>query len=71
MKCPNCNSENIEETGKFDLTLVESTECRHDFQCNNCEALFQIIYAPIRTSIIELPSTNASIDDDMLELLGF
>lgn len=52
MNCPQCNSENVEESGKFDLTVIDRNEARHDFECNDCECLFQIIYAPINAIIV-------------------
>jgi len=45
--CPFCGSRNIEETDRFDMTYVEPDECGHDFACDDCEGLFQILYAPI------------------------
>ena len=53
MECPACKSSNIDQTGKFDLTLVEPSEARHDFECVDCGCLFQIIYHPINTVIVE------------------
>lgn len=53
MKCPVCNSDNVYESGKFDLTLIDPQEARHDFECGDCEALFQIIYHPVATKLIE------------------
>lgn len=53
MKCPKCQSENIDQTGKFDLTSIYATEARHDFECFDCECLFQIIYHPIMAVIVE------------------
>lgn len=50
--CPICNSTNIEETGKFDLTSIDADWCTHDFECNDCEALFTITYAANHTSLI-------------------
>ena len=52
MNCPKCGNERIEETGKFDLTLVDRAEARHDFECRNCGCLFQIIYKPARAMIV-------------------
>jgi hypothetical protein len=45
--CPFCGSKNIEETDRFDMTYIEPEECGHDFACDDCEGLFQILYAPI------------------------
>lgn len=44
MKCPRCKSDDIEETGKFDLTEINPDNCRHDFECQECGQLFQIWY---------------------------
>jgi hypothetical protein len=52
MSCPKCHSEHIEQTGKFDLTVVDADECRHDFECLDCGTLFQIVYHPARTIIV-------------------
>jgi transcription elongation factor Elf1 len=52
MNCPNCNGVSVEETGLFDLTLVDRTEARHDFQCNDCGCLFQIVYTPDRAVVV-------------------
>jgi len=52
MDCPHCNSVTIEETGLFDLTLIDRTEARHDFQCNDCGCLFQIVYQPVCTLFV-------------------
>jgi len=53
MNCPKCHSNSLEETGEFDLTVVDPNEARHDFKCQECGCLFQIIYNPISTMIIE------------------
>jgi transcription elongation factor Elf1 len=58
MNCPHCESSDTEQTGKFDLTVVDARECRHDFECCDCGALFQIIYAPVRTIVIERPEVE-------------
>ena len=52
MYCPQCKSDDIEETGEVDLTLVEPNECRHDFVCCACGCLFQIHYQPIQAVVI-------------------
>jgi transcription elongation factor Elf1 len=52
MKCPHCNGISVYETGVFDLTIIDRTEARHDFQCNDCGCLFQIVYTPARTIVI-------------------
>ena len=52
MPCPHCASNDVVETSKFDLTLVSVDEARHDFECEDCGCLFQIIYHPIETRII-------------------
>lgn len=52
-KCPTCHSSDIQESAKFDLTLVEAEECRHDFECNKCETLFQIVYKPMIVLLVE------------------
>lgn len=53
MNCPRCNSENVDQTGKFDLTVIDARECRHDFECADCECLFQIVYRPISTIVVK------------------
>jgi hypothetical protein len=53
MNCPQCHSENIEQSVKFDLTLIDREECQHDFECNDCGCLFNIVYAPIATKIVQ------------------
>lgn len=58
MCCPNCNSEDIDTTNKFDLAITSPDECRQDFECNDCEALFQIIYHAVRTMMVELPEVD-------------
>ena len=58
MNCPNCNSDNVDQTGKFDLTEVNASECRHDFECFDCECLFQIVYRPIVARVIETAEAN-------------
>ena len=55
MPCPKCNSNDIVETNKFDLTNIDPEECSHDFECENCGCLFQIIYHAIETRIVEQP----------------
>ena len=52
MDCPKCDSDNIEITDEFDQTNIDKDECCHDFRCNDCGCLFQIVYAPISTQII-------------------
>lgn len=63
MNCPYCEGVNVEETGKFDLTLVDRTEARHDFQCNDCGTLFQIVYQPVCTLFV------GNIEDKEFDLL--
>lgn len=58
MKCPHCDSESVETTGKFDLTVIEATEAIHDFECSDCGCLFQIIYHPIETRIFKKPEAE-------------
>lgn len=53
--CPHCGSMNVTETDKFDATDVDKDECVHDFECDDCECLFTVTYAPIGTSIHSLP----------------
>lgn len=53
MNCPQCDSEVVETTTKFDLQVIERTEARIDFECHDCGCLFQIIYHPIETHVIE------------------
>lgn len=52
MNCPQCNSENIATTNKFDLQSIEATEARIDFECFDCGCLFQLIYHPVEASIV-------------------
>lgn len=52
-KCPQCKGRNITQTQRFDLTLVDVEEARHDFECLNCECLFQIIYHPVEVVLHE------------------
>lgn len=56
MNCPQCNSDNVSETNKFDLTYISNTECCHDFECHDCECFFQIEFHPVRSIIIEKES---------------
>ena len=44
--CPFCGSKHIGETDRFDMTYIEPAECGHDFECDDCGGLFQILYAP-------------------------
>ena len=53
MNCPSCNSSNVENTAKFDLQTIDNTVCHIDFECCDCECLFQIEFHPVRTQIIE------------------
>lgn len=55
MKCPNCDSSELQTTDKFDGQWIDADECCLDFQCDNCECLFQIEYHATATKIIELP----------------
>lgn len=59
MGCPKCNSNDIVETGMFDLTVVSPEEARHDFECENCGCLFQIIYHPVSTLVVEEPEEES------------
>lgn len=51
MKCPQCDSDSVQTTCQFDGTVIEPTECIHDFECSDCGCLFQIVYTPIETRI--------------------
>jgi len=55
MTCPHCSSENIDQTDKIDLTVIDPAECQHDFECSDCGCLFTIVYHAIAANIIELP----------------
>ena len=55
MDCPNCNSSDVDQTDKFDNTVISSVEVQHDFECGDCGCLFNIVYHPISTAIIEEP----------------
>lgn len=50
--CPKCDSEELEQTDEFDLTMVDKDECHHDFVCTDCGCLFSIVFAPIDTKIV-------------------
>lgn len=52
-ECPQCASHDIDQTIKFDLTMIDADECQHDFECYECGCLFQILFAPIDTRVIE------------------
>ena len=52
MNCPSCDSTSVDQTGAFDLTVVDNTEARHDFECADCGCLFQIVFSPISTLVI-------------------
>jgi hypothetical protein len=54
MKCPACGSEDITQSGKFDLTNIDADECTHDFECLNpdCETWFVITYSAINAEIV-------------------
>lgn len=52
MTCPKCGGDDIEQTGEFDLTVIAADECQHDFVCNQCGCLFNIVYAPISTIVV-------------------
>jgi hypothetical protein len=52
MNCPNCSSDNVDQTDKFDLTIIDHEECQHDFECFDCGCLFNIVFAPIATKIV-------------------
>lgn len=53
MNCPQCDSSEVEETSKFDLTNISNTVCIHDFECYSCNCLFTIEFHPVCTMIIE------------------
>lgn len=53
MNCPQCDSDNVEETDKFDLTVIYNNVCHHDFECFDCKCLFQIEFHPVQATIIE------------------
>lgn len=52
MDCPKCDSDNVNETNEFDLTVIYPEECQHDFKCGECGCLFVILYAPISANVI-------------------
>ena len=52
MPCPACNSNDIVQSGKFDLTLISTEEARHDFECEGCGCRFQIVYHPVSTIVV-------------------
>lgn len=56
--CPNCGSDDIQTTDKFDGTVMEPSEAILDFECSECECLFQIIDAPIDTRVVSLDDDN-------------
>lgn len=49
------NSENVNQTGKFDLTYIGKDECQHDFECDDCGCLFTITFALIMANVVEQP----------------
>jgi len=53
MRCPNCNSDEVDQTSKFDLTDIDNQQCIHDFECFSCGCLFTITYHAVETNIIE------------------
>ncbi len=74
VECPQCGSKEMHETGKFDLTVIEKTECRHDFECDHCGCLFSIVYAPIEAVLVErgdaLHCEDGAVLDGAGEILG-
>lgn len=61
--CPYCGSERASETGRFDSTLVDPHECRHDFECDACEGLFSVTYTPVSAERVEDPPVyEAALD---------
>lgn len=52
--CPRCNSEDIDQTAKFDLTSIFPDECVHDFECFECGSLFTVTYRAIQQSLVEV-----------------
>lgn len=52
MNCPSCKSADVDQTGEFDLTVIDRTEARHDFECRGCGCMFQIIYSPTDTVVV-------------------
>lgn len=60
--CPHCGSDEIQTTDKFDGTVIEPEECIHDFECDDCCCLFQIVYSPDETRIVTEPKEDN--DDD-------
>jgi len=53
MKCPSCNSDEVDQTTKFDLVDIDNEQCTHEFECMDCGCLFTITYQAIDTTIIE------------------
>ena len=58
MRCPQCDSEEIDQTSRFDQTVINEEECWHDFECFNCGCLFRIGYAAHWTQIVEKGEEN-------------
>ena len=63
MKCPNCGSDNIDQTDKIDLTMIDPKECHHDFECYDCECVFLIVYTAIRASVVEMPNLSFLLEN--------
>ncbi len=53
-ECPWCGSDNLHQSGKFDLTVIYSEECVHDFECHDCDGYCTITYSPIFTRKVSL-----------------
>lgn len=45
--CSNCGSDNLVETSKVDMTIINKNNCRHDFECVECGTIVIIEFAPI------------------------
>ena len=48
MNCTSCNSD-LEQDSEIDTSIIESTECTHNFICTkeSCKKRFEIEYHPI------------------------
>lgn len=57
-KCPYCDSDEIDQTQKIDLTTISPEECTHDFECLDCGCLFTITFAAIADTVIEPGEPN-------------
>lgn len=65
MICPSCSGTDLLQSSKFDLTVVDVDECRHDFECCDCRSLFSIVYAPVGTVMFEyhrLPCAECGLE---------